>query len=126
MAGVALDMGRHARGNRERRGASTAAAMAGRASTSRSGGAVHMLRVIEFDVETFIKLRWEILQRRVAAVDVCVTDNTHRDCGSHKLPSVTTDTGLVSRKNWRCRVVFALMTGSAGERRVTLTRMLEV
>jgi hypothetical protein len=85
-----------------------------------------MLRVIEFDIETFIKLRREILQRRVAAVDVRMTDNTHRDSGRYKLPGVATDTGFVSRKNWRCRVVFALMTGRAGERCVTLTRVLEV
>ena len=126
VAGVALDMGRHACGNRQRRGASTTAAMAGRTSTGRPGGAVHMLRVIEFDVETFIKLRRETFQGRVATVDVRMTDNTHRDGGSHKLPSVASDTGFVSRKNWRCRVVFALMTGSAGERCVTLTRVLEV
>ena len=119
-------MGCHAAGNRKRRGASTAATMAGRASARRPGGAVHVLRVIEFDVEAFIKLRRETFQGRVATVDVRMTDNTHRDSGSHKLPSVATDTGSVSRKNWRCRVVFALMTGSAGERCVTLTRVLEV
>ena len=126
VAGVTLVMGRHARGNRERRGASAAAAMAGRASTGRPGGAFHMLRVIEFDVETFIKLRRETFQRRVAAVDVRMTDDTHRDGGSCKLPGVATDAGFVSRKNWRCRVVSALMTRCAGERCVTLTCVLEV
>ena len=98
--------------------------MASSASAWRAGAAGVVLRVIEFDVEAFIKLRREILQRRVAAVDVRMTDNTHRDSGSHKLPGVATDTGFVSRKSWRCRVVFALMTGSAGDRCVTRTRVL--
>jgi hypothetical protein len=35
--------------------------MAGYTSTRRPGGAVHVLRVIEFDVEAFIKLRRETL-----------------------------------------------------------------
>jgi hypothetical protein len=89
--------------------------MTGRTSTRRPGGAVHVLRVIEFDVEAFIKLRREAFQGRVTAVDVRVTDDTHRDGGSHKLPGVTTDAGFVSGKNWRCRIVFALMTRSASE-----------
>ena len=119
-------MGRHAAGNRERRGASTAATMTGGTSTSRPGGAVHVLSVIEFEVEAFIKLCRETFQRRVTAVDVRVTDDTHGDSCSYKLPGVTTDAGFVSGKNWGCRIVFALMTRSAGKRHVTLTRVLEV
>ena len=119
-------MGCHARGNSERRRASTAATMAGCTSTRRPGGAVHVLRVIEFDVETFIELRRETFQGRVAAVHVGMTDDTHRNCRRYKLPGVATDAGLVSGKNRRGGVVFALMTGSAGERGVTLTRVLEV
>ena len=99
--------------------------MAGCTSTRRPSGPVHVLSVIEFDVEAFVELRREVFQRRVAAVDVCMTDDTHRDGGGYKLPGVATDAGFVSRKNWRCRVVSALMTRSAGERRVTLTRVLE-
>lgn len=102
-------MGCHARGNGERRGASTAAAMTGCTPTGWSGGAVHVLRVIEFDIETLIELCWETFQRRVAAVHVCMTDDTHRNGRRYKLPGVATDTGLVSWKNRRCRVVFALM-----------------
>ena len=116
MAGVALDMGRHARGNRERRGASTAAAMAGRASTGRPRGAVHMLRVIEFDVETFIKLRREILQRRVAC-DVRRTDNnigtaaSQTPCGQRYRLCVPGKTGVAE--------CLALVTGSTATRCVT-------
>ena len=115
VTGVTLVMGRHAAGNREGRGASTTATMAGGTSTGRPGGAVHVLRMIEFDIEAFTELRREIFQGRVATVDVCMTDDTHRDGGSCKLPRVAIDAGFVSWKNWRCRVVFALMTGSAGE-----------
>jgi len=89
--------------------------MAGCTSTRRPGGAVHVLSVIEFYVEAFIKLRRETFQGRVAAVDIRMTDHTHRDGGSYKLPGVATDAGFVSGKNWRRRVVFALVTGSAGK-----------
>jgi hypothetical protein len=99
--------------------------MTGCTPTRRPGGAVHVLRVIEFDVEAFIKLHRETFQGRVAAVDVRMTDHTHRDSGSHKLPGVATDAGFVSWKNWSCRIVFALMTGSASERYMTLTRVFE-
>ena len=74
-----------------------------------------MLSVIEFDVEAFIKLRRETFQGRVAAIYVRMADHAHRYSGSHKLPGVATDAGFVSWKNWRRRVVFALMTGSAGK-----------
>ena len=126
MAGVTLDMGCHAAGNRERRGPSTATTMAGRTSTRRSSGPVHVLSVIEFDVEAFVELRRKVFQRGIAAVDVRMTDDTHRDGGRYKLPGVATDAGFVSRKDWRCRVVSAFMTRCAGERCVTLARVLEV
>lgn len=125
VAGVTLVMGRNAAGNREPRRASTPA-MTGCTATRRPGSARHVLSVIEFDVEAFIKLRGETFERRVAAVDVRVADDAHRHAGSYKLPLMTTDTSFVSGKNRRCRIVFALVTSGAGERRVTLALVFEV
>src|SRR5512132_2121004 len=118
-------MGCRARGNAERRRASSAATMAGCTSTVRSCGAVHVLSVIEFDVETLIEFCRKTFHRRVAAVHVRVTDDTHRHGGRYKLPGVATDTGLVFRKTERGGDVFALMTGTAGERSMTLAGVLE-
>ncbi|HKB65397.1 MAG TPA: hypothetical protein VKC61_06035 [Pyrinomonadaceae bacterium] len=125
MAGVTLVMRRHACGNRECRGAPTAATMAGCTSTRGPGGAVHVLSVVELDVEALIELRRETFQGRVAAVDVCMADDTHRDSGRYKLTGVTTDAGFVAWKNRRGRVVLALMTRSAGERSMALAGVLE-
>jgi hypothetical protein len=99
--------------------------MAGRTSTRGPGGAVHVLSVVELDVEALIKLPREIFQGRVAAVDVRMTDDTHRDCSRYKLTGMTTDAGFVAWKNRRGRVVLALMTRSASERSMTLARVLE-
>jgi hypothetical protein len=84
-----------------------------------------MLSVIKFNVEAFIKLRRKTFQRRIAAVDVPMTDDTHGHGGSYKLPGMATDAGFVSWKYRGRRIVSALMTRSAGEGSVTLTRVLE-
>jgi hypothetical protein len=89
--------------------------MTGCTSTRRPGGAIHVLSVVELDVEALIKLHRETFQGRVAAIDVCMTDDTHRDSGRYKLTGVTTDAGFVAWKNRRGRVVLALVAGSAGK-----------
>jgi len=118
-------MRRYACGNRECRRAPTAATVAGCTSTCGAGGAVHVLSVVKLDVEALVKLRRETFHGWVAAIDVCMTDDTHRDSGRYKLTGMTTNAGFVAWKNRRGRVVLALMTRSAGERRMTLTGVLE-
>ena len=108
-------MGCHASGNRKRRRASTAPTVTGGTSTRRPRSAGHVLSVIECDVEAFIELRRETLQRRVATVDVYMADDAHGDSRSYKLSGVATYAGFVSRENRRCRVIFAFVTRSAGE-----------
>ena len=65
VAGVTLAVRRDTRGNRKRRGAPADAAVAGGTSARRPGGASHVLRVIELDVEALAEPGGKTFQRRV-------------------------------------------------------------
>lgn len=60
-----------------------------------------VLRVIEFDVERFVKARREIFQRRIARLRVCVADQTHRYGRGRELSAVTVSAGFVARETRR-------------------------
>ena len=77
-----------------------------------------MLRVIKFDVEVFIKPIGKCFPRRVAAVDVLVTDRTHRNVGRRKLSEMTAGAGFVARKAWAGRIIGAPMTVVTAQRRM--------
>jgi len=76
----------------------------------RPSGPSVVLCVIEADVETLVESRWEVLQRRIVAADVCVADNAHRNRGRRELSAMTVSAGFVTREAWRCRVVSSLVT----------------
>jgi hypothetical protein len=89
--------------------------MAGGAPVLWPGRASHVLGMIEFHVEAFVKLRGETLQRRFGAVDVCMTDTAERNIGRDKLCKVTTSARVMSREARECGVVGALMTRVAAK-----------
>jgi hypothetical protein len=74
-----------------------------------------MLRVVELDVETFFEACREILQRRIVAANVGVTDHAHRYRGRRELTAVTVGTRFVARETWRRGVVSSLVTSVAGK-----------
>jgi hypothetical protein len=74
-----------------------------------------MLRVIEFDVEAVIKFPRKTPERRIGVVDIRVADDAHGDIRGYKLPLMATYAGFVSRKTRRRRIIFALVTSSAGK-----------
>ena len=80
---------------------------------TRSAGVV--LRVIEFYVERFVEGRGETLQRRVVALRVGVTDQTHRNRRCRELAAMTVGTGFVAREARRRGIVGAFVTRAAGE-----------
>jgi hypothetical protein len=82
--------------------------------------AFHVLRVIEFHVEAFIESGREILERRVAAFCICVTDETHRNRRRCELPAVTISAGFVTGETRRRGVVSAFVTRRAGEGAMSL------
>ena len=65
VAVVTLVVRRDTCGNRQRRCTPAGAAVAGGTSAGRPGGAGHVLRVIELDVEALAELCGKTLQRRV-------------------------------------------------------------
>lgn len=88
--------------------------------TSRAGV---VLRVIESYVEAFVESRREILQRRIAALRVGVTDQTHRNPGRRELSAMTIDAGFVNGKTRRGGIVRSLVTRVTGEGTVSLAGM---
>jgi hypothetical protein len=82
--------------------------------------AFHVLRVIELNVEAFIKARRKTFQRRVAAFCICVTDETHGNRRRRELSAMTVSAGFVAGETWSRGVVSAFVTGRAGERTVSL------
>jgi hypothetical protein len=85
--------------------------------------AVHVLCVIELHVETFVEARGKILERRISALRICVTYETHRNRRRRELSAMTISAGFVTRETRRGGVVGAFVTGRAGERTVSLARV---
>ena len=69
-----------------------------RAPAPGSGGAGHVLRVIELHIEALFEFIGERLSRRVVAVHRTVTDGTHGNVRRRELRQMTTSAVLVSRK----------------------------
>ena len=89
----------------------------------RSRFTFHVLRVIELHVEAFVEARGEILQRRVSALRIRVTDETHRNRRRRELSSMAIRAGFVTGETWRRGVISAFVTGSAGNGTVSLARV---
>jgi hypothetical protein len=100
-------------------------AMTTRTTALRARRAGVVLRVIEFHIEWFVEARGKILQRRVIAADVGVTDLAHRDLWRRELAAMTIRARFVTGKTRRRRVVGALVTRVAGEGTVTLAAVKE-
>ena len=92
----------------------------------RSSGAGVVLRVIELHIEAFVETRREILQRRISALCIGVTDETHRNRRRCELSAMTISAGLVTREAGRGGVVGAFVTGSAGNGTVSLAGVEEL
>ena len=82
-----------------------------------------MLRVIEFHVEAFFELIGESLARRIVAVHVLMTNRAHRNIRRRKLGQMTTGAIFVAGKTRPHRIVRAMVTVRAGERRVPGARV---
>ena len=126
MTGVTLVVCCDARGNSQRRRAPAGAAVTGGTSTLRPRNSPHVLGMIELDVEALVESRRKSFQRWVRAIYVLVTDDAHRNIRSNKLRQMTAGAGFMSREPWRRGIVAPLVTRVAGQRCVTLARMLEV
>jgi len=87
--------------------------------------ASHVLRMIESDVECFLKFLRERFHRRRHAADAGVTNRAHGNVRSCELRKMATGTVLVPGKTRLRRVVIAAMTTCAGNRRMTLARVQE-
>ena len=81
--------------------------------TRRSGV---VLRVIELHVESFVEAHRKILQRRVVALRIRVTNQAHRNCGRRELAAMAVSAGFVTGEARRVRVVTAVVTRVAGKR----------
>ena len=120
MASVATVVRGHVCGNRKANAAVDRRAMTTRAAFLRARGAGVVLRVIELDVERFVKARRKIFERRIVAADVRVTDLAHRHLRRRELAAMTIGAGFVSGEARRRRVVGTLVTRVACERAVAL------
>ncbi|MFN2516070.1 MAG: hypothetical protein ABR556_07630 [Pyrinomonadaceae bacterium] len=119
-------MSRHTRGN-SKCSPATQAAVAGGTPGLWPGRSVHVLSMIKFDIEAFVKLRGKTLQRRVPAINIRMTDYAHGNIGSNKLRQVATRARLMPRKPWRRRIIAGAFVASvARQRRVTLSGVPEV
>ena len=82
-----------------------------------------VLRVVELHVEAFVETRGKILQWRISALGIGVTDETHRNRRRRELSAMTIRAGLVTGETRRGGVVSAFVTGSAGNGTVSLARV---
>ena len=80
------------------------------ASVSRPRCTGHVLSVIEFNVEVFIKTIGESLSRWIAAVDILMTDRAHRNIRRRELAEMTSRAGFVTGKARPGRVIRPSMT----------------
>ena len=119
-------MRREVRGNRKAHAAIDRRAMTACTTSLRTSRAVHVLRVIELDVEWFVEARGKTLQRRIVAADITVTDLAHRHLRRRELTAMAVGAGFVTGKAWRRRVVSALVTGVAGDGGVALAVVLKL
>jgi hypothetical protein len=77
--------------------------------------------MIELNVESFIESRWEIFERRVAALRIAMANQAQRNGRRRELSAMTISAGFVTGEARRGGVVCAFVTGSAGEGTVSLT-----
>ena len=94
--------------------------MARNATVSWTRRARHVLSMIEPHVETFLETCRKGFEWRIAAVNIRVTNRTHRNAWRYELGEVATGASFVARKRWRGGVVAALMTRRARQRCVPL------
>ena len=85
--------------------------------------ASHVLRVVELHVETLVETRRKILQRRVSALRIRVTDETHRNRRRCELSAMAISAGFVTGEARGSGVVGAFVTRRAGKGTVSLARV---
>ena len=100
---------RESRASIDRRVVATDAAGLG----ARCAGVV--LRVVELHSEGFVEARGKILQRRIAALGVGVTDQAHRDRRRRELSAMAVGAGFVTGEARRRGIVGAFVTRGARE-----------
>ena len=84
--------------------------MTSRASALRSGGASHVLRVIELHIEALFELVRESLQGRIVTINVYVTDRAHGNVWGRELRQVAARAILVTRKVRARGIICAVVT----------------
>jgi len=117
---VAIVMRGEIRGYRKTHAAIDRRTMTTRTTALRPPRAGVVLRVIELDVEWFVEARRKVLQRRIVAADIRMTDLAHRNLRRRELAAMTIGARFVPRKARRRGVVSALVTRVAGEGTVAL------
>src|ERR1041384_1057311 len=117
---VAVVMRREVRGDRKAHAAINRRTMTTRTTALRARRAGVVLRMIELDVEWLVEARRKILQRRIVAADIRVTDLAHRHLRRSELAAMTIRAGFVTRKARRRGVVGAFVTRVAGDGTVAL------
>ena len=109
--------------NRQRRAASQSRAMTGNAAALRFSAPSHMLRVIEADIEILFKAIGKAFARGIAAIYRLVTDRAHRNIRRGELRQMTAGAIFVAREIRPHRIIGAMVTAGACERRMLRTRM---
>ena len=109
------------RGDEETSAAIKCSAVTTGAAFLRSCSPGVVLTVIEIDVERFVKSHGKVFERRVVAVDACVTDRAHRHLRRGELAAMTISARFVTGKAGGRRVVGPFVASVAGERTMTRT-----
>ena len=92
--------------------------MTGDATAFRSGVAGQMLRVIEADIEGFLKAIGEAFARWIVAIHALMANRAHRHIRRRELRQMTTGAIFVAGEIRPHRVVRTMMTARASKRRV--------
>ena len=108
---------------RQRSAATKRRAVTGDATALRFGAAGQVLRVIKADVEVFFETIRKAFARRITAIHTLMADRAHRNIRRRKLGQMTTGAIFVAGKTRPHRIVRAMVTVRAGERRVPGARV---
>ena len=88
--------------------------------------AVHVLGMIEFQVEAFFEFVGESFQRRIIPVGVRVTDRAHGDIRSSELRQMTARAIFVAGKAGPRGIIVPMVTTRTRSRGVPLTGVEEL
>ena len=94
-------------------------------ASRRTRRSVHVLRMIEANVEALVEASRKVLQPGIVATDIRVANQAHRHGGRGELTAMTVSTRFVTGKTWCRGVVGSFVAGVAGNGSVTLAGVKE-